>query len=116
MGILVGMQIISAATFINVYSRTHGLLPTDQFYKKLMSLRPFESGIFCGLVFGLAGLGFFAWAFLKWKSFGFGDLPYAEGLRLIIPSSILFGLAVQFAFTGFVLAVLGIQKPPTHEI
>jgi len=110
MGVLVGMQIISLGTFINVYARTHGLLPLDNFYKKLAKCSPFESGLVAGLAFGLTGLFYFATAFLKWKSVGFGDLPYGESLRLIIPSVVLIGMAVQIVFSGFVLAVLGIHR------
>jgi len=116
MGILVGVQIISLATFINVYTRGHGLLPPDSFYQKLAKSRPFESGLAVGFSVGILGTIYLVRAFLEWKAVGFGDLPYSQGLRLIIPSVVLIALAPQAAFTGFVLAVLGIHTPPNEKV
>jgi hypothetical protein len=69
-----------------------------------------------GFSVGILGTIYLVRVFLEWKAVGFGDLPYSQGLRLIIPSVVLIALAPQAAFTGFVLAVLGIHTPPNEKV
>ena len=58
----------------------------------------------------MIGLGLFLLAVNRWRRLDFGDLPYPEGLRFVIPAVTVITLGVQIIFSSFFLSVLGIRR------
>lgn len=109
LSIVVGFQVISMYIFARAYATSAGLLPPDPKIKKLLTGRPAEWGILIGLAFILIGFGYLVYALLVWQSTNFGNLSYPNSLRIVIPGVTAIGLGVQFSFSGFILAIIGIK-------
>ncbi len=45
-------------------------------------------------------------AVVRWGEADFGELPYAQGVRVVVPAVTLAALGIQLAFSGFALAIL----------
>jgi hypothetical protein len=69
-----------------------------------------EFGLLSGSILVLAGLGLFVLAVFHWRRVSFGELPYSEGLRYVIPAVTVITLGVQIIFSSFFLSVLGLRR------
>ena len=69
-----------------------------------------EAGIIIGLLIMLLGLGLLGYAVIGWESVHFGRLSYQASLRKVIPAVICISLGIQTVFSGFVLAMLGLER------
>ena len=67
----------------------------------------------CILV-ALLGAGYLVAAVLYWQKVSFGDLPYAESLRIVIPAVTAIALGMQSIFSGFLLAILNLPRRDTR--
>ena len=108
--ILVGTQILFFGLIIKTYATAVGLWPGNKRWKNFIKGRPIEWGIGIGLFFILAGSGYLINAILSWHSVGFGQLSYQESLRTVIPAVTGIGVGFQVLFSGFVLALLGLER------
>ena len=43
---------------------------------------------------------------MRWGEADFGELPYPQGVRVVVPAVTLGALGIQLAFSGFALAIL----------
>ena len=69
-----------------------------------------EIGIVGGIFLALLGAGYLVAAVLFWQNVSFGDLPYAESLRIVIPAVTAIALGMQSIFGGFLLAILNLTR------
>jgi hypothetical protein len=44
-----------------------------------------------------------------WKQTGYGELPYADNMRRLIPATTLIMVGVQAIFSSFFMSVLGLK-------
>lgn len=114
--VIVGMQILFFAIFTKAYAVKTGLLPPDKRISRIMKAQPVELGIAGGILLSVIGLAYLLSAVLFWRDVGFGDLPYSESLRIVIPSVTVIALGVQCIFFGFVLAIIDLPRKNTRHL
>jgi hypothetical protein len=107
---LVGFQALFFAIFTKAFAVRFGILPPDRHITRILNTQPVELGIGGGLFLSLLGFGYLVAAILYWKEVSFGDLPYAESLRIVIPAITAIALGVQSMFSGFALAILNLPR------
>lgn len=87
-----------------------GLLPPTPVIRAIKRFRPVELGLVAGAALILVGTLWLAWAIELWRRAGFGDLPTAASLRLVVPAVTAFALGVQLMFWGFAMGVLNLSR------
>lgn len=110
---LIGFQALFFAVFTKAFAVRFGILPPDRRIARILKSQPVELGIGGGMILSLLGLGYLAAAVIYWKEVSFGDLPYAESLRIVIPAITAIALGVQSMFSGFALAILNLPRNRT---
>jgi len=109
--ILVGFQVLSFGLFVKIYAINTGMLPGESPWLKIVKHHhTVEWGIGIGFLLMAVGFIFLITAILEWKTAGFGPLSYQESLRIVIPAVTGIGLGMQVVASGFVLAILGVDK------
>jgi len=106
LAIILGLQLICFALFARIFALNHGFLPQSQRVKLFESIFTLERGIWAGLAIGLLGFAQLIHAVLVWRAAGFGPLPTAETLRLVIPATTCIASGVQLIFASFLLSIL----------
>ncbi len=107
---LAGFQILGFGIFTKAYAVSAGLLPGREYWNRLINGKSVEMGTIIGLLITIIGLGLLAYAVIGWKTVHFGHLSYQDSLRKVIPAVTCIALGIQTAFTGFALAILGLEK------
>ncbi len=110
LAIVLGMQLISFALFARIFAVTQGLLPQSQRLKVFESIFTLERGIWTGLALGLLGLGQLCHAVWIWRAAGFGPLPTADTLRLVVPATTCIACGVQLIFASFLISILRLPQ------
>jgi hypothetical protein len=111
MAVLAGFQLITFAAFTKVFAIAERLLPEDPRVTRLTEHhRMLEMGLLSGVLLVVIGLGLFLLAVNRWRRLDFGELPYSEGLRFVIPAVTVITLGVQIIFSSFFLSVLGLGR------
>jgi glycosyltransferase involved in cell wall biosynthesis len=108
--ILIGFQILFFAIYTKTFAVQTGLLRPDPRITWLLNAQPVEWGVGIGLILALLGMGYLVYSVLQWQEVGFGKLSYSESLRIVIPGVTAVALGVQCIFSGFALAVLGLER------
>ncbi len=108
--ILLGMQILCFGILIKVYAINSGLWPESPHWLQFARGRPVEWGVVSGLLLFIAGLASLVYSVLIWQDAGFSALDYQASLRIIIPAVTLMTLGFQITFSGFAIAILGIER------
>jgi len=116
MAAVLGLQMVGFAFFTKVFGIAEGLLPEDAKFARLFKMFTLEKGIAVGLLVLLTGVALFLRALWIWKQTGYGELPYADNMRRLIPATTLIMVGVQAIFSSFFVSVLGLKtvsrKPP----
>ena len=105
-GLVAGVQTVLLGMLAKASAVQLGIVPPSPPLSRLQQLRPVELGIGCGLALMLLGLGYLLWALQHWRATGFGELTPNAGVRIVVPAVTAAALGMQFAFSGFALAVL----------
>src|SRR5204862_1927226 len=101
MAVLAGFQLITFAAFTKVFAIAEGLLPEDPRLSRWTEHhRMLEFGLLTGALLIVAGAGLFILAANHWRRLAFGELPYSEGLRYVIPAVSVIPLGVQSTFSS----------------
>jgi len=108
--VLVGFQALFFAVFTKAFAVRFGILPPDKRISFILKLHTVEIGIIGGLLLSLLGLGYLVSAVMYWQDVSFGDLPYSESLRIVIPAVTAIALGMQSIFGGFLLAILNLPR------
>ena len=106
--ILVGIQFLFFAVVTKAFAARFGVLPPDARTERILSANTIEFGVVGGALLLVAGLAYLVGALFVWQDVQFGDLPYAESLRIVIPSVTAIALGVQSMAFGFVLAIINL--------
>ena len=112
--VIIGEQLVAFALFTKVFAISEGLLPQDAKFLNIFRYFSLEKGIVLGLLLLLLGLGLLGHAFWIWKKARFGNLPFGENLRRLIPAVTLIALGIQTIFSSFFLSILGLRTASRH--
>jgi hypothetical protein len=112
--VIIGEQLVAFALFTKVFAISEGLLPQDAKFLNIFRYFSLEKGIVLGLLLLLLGLGLLGHAFWIWKEARFGNLPFGENLRRLIPAVTLIALGIQTIFSSFFLSILGLRTASRH--
>lgn len=106
LGILLGIQLICFGLFARIFALNQGFLPPSRRLRFFESVFTLERGIWAGVVLGALGFAGLLHAVWIWRAAGFGQLPTAETLRLVIPATTGIASGVQLIFGSFLLGLL----------
>jgi hypothetical protein len=109
-GILLGVQLIGFGIIARHLGAATGLLRRSRPLVAVMSAVPLERGLLIALAIAGAGLAGCGWSVRQWALVDFGPLTAPAVLRVLAVSLVLIAIAVQMAFTLFLVAV--IDMPP----
>ena len=112
-GILLGAQLIGFGVIARHLGAATGLLPRSRPLIAVVSALPLERGLVIALAIAGAGLAGCGWSLRQWALVDFGALTAPAVLRVLAVSLVLIAVAVQMAFTFFLLAV--IDMPPHRK-
>lgn len=107
---LIGVQICVFAVSAKVFGTRQGFLPPNPQLERLFKYLTLETGLFCGTVLLLAGLGTMAYSVELWREAGFGTLTPTHMLRLTLPAAASLMLGVEAIFSSFFLSLLGMRQ------
>jgi hypothetical protein len=110
LAILLGMQLICFALFARIFAVTQGFLPQSRRLRFFESIFSLERGIWAGFAIGVVGLAELCHAAWTWRAAGFGPLPTADTLRLVIPATTCIACGVQLIFASFLISILRLSR------
>jgi glycosyltransferase involved in cell wall biosynthesis len=114
MAIIAGVQMVGFACFTKAFAIASGLLPNDPQFARVFRVLTLEKGVLAGGVILLGGLALFARAIWIWKEAHFGQLSYAENLRILTPAVTAAVVGLQVIFSSFFMSVLGLSTTERH--
>ena len=110
-GILVGVQVVGFGLIARRFAAAGGLLPRSPPLERFLSAVSLERGLMGSLAVGAAGLGGAVWSVWQWALVDFGPLSAPMVMRVLTLSLVAVAVAVQMAFTFFLLGVIAM---PLH--
>jgi hypothetical protein len=105
-GILLGAQLIGFAVIARHLGAATGLLPRSRRLARLLSALPLERGLLIAFAIAGCGVAGCGWSVWQWVLVDFGPLTAPAVLRVLAVALVLVAIAVQTAFTFFLLAVI----------
>jgi glycosyltransferase involved in cell wall biosynthesis len=110
LSVLLGYQSIVFAVFTKTFAIGAGLLPEDRIMTRFFELANLERGLIVGLVVFLIGIALLTLAINQWRLTQFGNLDYAQTMRLVIPGATLSALGFQTILSSFLVSILGMHR------
>jgi hypothetical protein len=104
--ILLGAQLLGFGIIARHLGAATGLLARSPWLARLLSAIPLERGLVIALAIAGCGLAGCGWSVWQWAVVDFGPLTAPAVLRVLAASLVLVAIAVQMAFTLFLLAVI----------
>lgn len=108
--LLCGYQAVLFALFAKTFAASERILPLDRRLERFFKVVNLERGILISGAVLLFGAGLLIAAVNQWRATGFGELDYAQTMRLVIPGATLFALAFQTVLSGFFISMLGMKR------
>ena len=108
--ILCGYQSALFAIFTKTFAVSEGLMPADERLNRFFEVVNLERGLMISAAVMVVGLGLLTLAVLQWFAVGFGELNYADTLRLVVPGAMLVALSFQTFLSGFFVSILGMKR------
>lgn len=106
LSLILGVQSLTFGLISRRFAKTNGLLPGLPRAQRLLDAISLERLLQIGGGIGLLGLGGLAYAIKMWAGTGFGAMTDGYLLRSTMLSVSAIVIAVQIAFSGFLLGVL----------
>ena len=110
LAILCGYQSILFAIFTKVFAVREGLMPEDPHMKTFFEVVNLERGLVIAGGALLIGLSLLSAAVYQWRLVNFGNLDYAQTMRLVVPGITLTALGFQTVFSSFFVSILGMHR------
>jgi glycosyltransferase involved in cell wall biosynthesis len=110
LAILCGYQSIVFAIFSKAFAISEGLVPEDQGLTRFFELVTLERGLIAAAGALLIGLALLLAAVNQWRLVAFGNLDYAETMRLVVPGVTLTALGFQTILSSFFVSLLGLRR------
>jgi glycosyltransferase involved in cell wall biosynthesis len=105
-----GYQSVWFALIAKTFAVTERILPDDPRLAAFARAVPPERGFMAGVVGLVAGLGILLLAVNQWRLRSFGQLNYAETMRLVVPGVTLTVLGYQTILSCFLLSLLSMRR------
>ena len=110
LAILCGYQSILFAVFTKTFAVGEGLLPMDVWTARLFQVVNLERGLILATGVMVIGLALLLTAVNQWRLTEFGNLDYAETMRLVVPGTTLTALGFQTILSSFFVSILGMAR------
>lgn len=110
LAILCGYQSLLFAIGVKTFAISQGFLPRDSRIDRLFGRFTLERGLAAGAMLMFGGLVLLAIATDQWRRVGFGDLPYEQTMRWVIPGATLTAVGFQTLLSSFFISILGIFR------
>jgi len=107
---VLGYQAVWFSIFAKIIAIDSGVLPSDSRLDRFFRLVSLERGVLLGIAAALGGLGLVLAAVWRWAEGGFAELPYALGMRLVIPGITLMTLGTQTMFSSFLVSLISLRR------
>jgi hypothetical protein len=104
--ILVGVQVVGFGVIARHFAGANGLLPRSRSLEALLSIVSLERGLIAAIAVACAGLAGAGWSLWQWTLVDFGPLTAPVVMRVLTFSLVLIAIAVQLAFSVFLLGVV----------
>jgi glycosyltransferase involved in cell wall biosynthesis len=108
--LLCGYQSIWFAVLAKTFAIAERILPEDPSMRRLFTLANLERGLAVAGLAILFGLGLLGAALNQWRLEEFGQLDYAQTMRLVIPGATLVALGFQTFASSFFISILGMRR------
>ena len=108
--ILCGYQSALFAIFTKTFAVTENLMPEDERLNRFFEIVNLERSLIISAVVMLLGLSLLALAIFQWFAVSFGELNYADTLRLVVPGAMLVAISFQTFLSGFFVSILGMKR------
>ena len=110
LALICGYQAVLFGIFTKVFAIDEGLLPPDPRIARLTRSVRLEVGLVAGSVAILIGLCALLLAVNTWRINDFGELRYAETMRLVVPGMTATVLGFQTVLASFFSAIYGLRR------
>ena len=110
LAILCGYQSILFAILTKIFAINEGLLPEDPRMNRFFKLVNLERGLITSSITLLVGLALLIMAINQWRLTSFGQLDYAQTMRLVVPGATLSALGFQTILSSFFVSILGMRR------
>jgi hypothetical protein len=115
MALVCGYQSVLFAITTKVLAISQRLLPPDARVMRLLAVATLERSLLAAATAFGGGLLLLMLAVNRWRLNGYGALPYASTMRLVVPGVLLVVLAFQTMLTAFFISVMRLATPPTED-
>lgn len=110
LAILCGYQSILFGIFTKTFATSEGLLPEDERLTRFFEFINLERGLMIAAAALLLGFGLLGSAVNQWRLTDFGNLDYAQTMRLVVPGMTLTALGFQTILSSFFVSILGLNR------
>ncbi|MEQ1604027.1 MAG: glycosyltransferase family 2 protein [Pyrinomonadaceae bacterium] len=110
LSILCGYQSVLFSIMTKTFAINERLIPDDPKMNRFFEIVNLERGLIIAAVALLFGFSLLAASIFQWRSVNFGELNYADTMRLVIPGSTLVALGFQTMLSGFFVSILGLKR------
>ncbi len=110
LAILCGYQSILFAILTKTFAINEGLLPEDPRMNRFFEFMNLERGLIISSITLLIGLALLITAINHWRLTSFGQLDYAQTMRLVVPGATLTALGFQTILSSFFVSILGMCR------
>jgi hypothetical protein len=108
--LLCGYQSVLFAIFANTFAVNEGLIPEDDYYRRFFRFANLERGLIIAILALMLGVALLLVAVDRWRLAGFGNMDYAQTMRLVVPGATLTALGFQTILSSFLVSILGMQR------
>ena len=109
LAVVVGFQSMQFWVYVRIYGAHEGIVPSDPWFRSIVSVFTLEVGLMCGAAMLLIGIALGFYALGSWNEENFGVLSASQAMRFVIPSGTLILLGFQTASGAFFVSVLEIR-------
>jgi glycosyltransferase involved in cell wall biosynthesis len=110
LAIVCGYQAVLFALFTKTFAISEGLMPEDRRLTRFFDLVNLERGLVMAAAALLLGVGLLGAAINQWRLADFGNLDYAQTMRLVVPGTTLTALGFQTILSSFFVSILGLKR------
>ena len=110
LAILCGYQSILFAILTKIFAINEWLLPEDPRMNRFFKLVNLERGLITSSITLLVGIALLIMAINQWRLTSFGQLDYAQTMRLVVPGATLSALGFQTILSSFFVSILGLHR------
>ena len=110
LAILCGYQSILFAIFTKTFAISEGLMPEDPQLTRFFKVINLEHRLILSVATILVGIILLVAAINQWRLTNFGNLDYAQTMRLVVPGVTLTALGFQTILSSFFVSILGLRR------